>query len=51
MRHFWANVGAFHLNLWAHTLEELWAWRRSAGRLRDRKDSPWDDPAAALQAV
>jgi hypothetical protein len=44
LRQHWANVAAFHLNLWAHTLVELWAWRRSAGRLRDRKDSPWDDP-------
>ena len=44
VRHYWANVAAFHLNLWAHTLVELWAWRRSPGRLRDRSDSPWDDP-------
>jgi hypothetical protein len=44
VRHYWANVAAFHLNLWAHTLVELWAWRRSAGELRDRRDSPWDDP-------
>lgn len=44
LRHYWANVAAFHLNLWAHTLVELWAWQGSAGRLRDRKDSPWDDP-------
>jgi hypothetical protein len=44
LRHYWANVAAFHLSLWAHTLVELWAWRRSAGRLRDRSDSPWDDP-------
>jgi hypothetical protein len=44
LRHYWANVAAFHLSLWAHTLVELWAWRRSAGRLRDLKDSPWDDP-------
>jgi hypothetical protein len=44
LRHYWANVAAFHLNLWAHTLVELWAWRRSAGQLRDRRDSPWDDP-------
>jgi DDE superfamily endonuclease len=44
LRHYWANLAAFHLILWAHTLVELWAWRRSAGRLRDRKDSPWDDP-------
>jgi hypothetical protein len=44
VRHYWANVAAFHLALWAHTLVELWAWRRAAGRLRDRRDSPWDDP-------
>jgi len=44
LRNYWANLAAFHLSLWAHTLVELWAWRRSAGRLRDRKDSPWDDP-------
>ena len=43
LRDVWANLGAFHLNLWAHTLVELWAWRRSAGQLRDRLDSPWDD--------
>jgi hypothetical protein len=44
VRHYWANVAVFHLALWAHTLIELWAWRRSAGQLRDRRDSPWDDP-------
>jgi hypothetical protein len=44
VRHYWANVAVFHLTLWAHALIELWAWRRSAGQLRDRRDSPWDDP-------
>jgi hypothetical protein len=44
VRHYWANVAIFHLNLWAHTLVELWAWRRSADQLRDRRNSPWDDP-------
>jgi hypothetical protein len=44
VRHYWANLAVFHLTLWAHTLIELWAWRRSAGELRDRRDSPWDDP-------
>ena len=44
LRHYWANVAAFHLTLWAHTLVELWAWQRSAGQLCDRTDSPWDDP-------
>jgi hypothetical protein len=43
LRHYWANIAALHLVLWAHTLVELWAWRRPVGRLRDRKDSPWDD--------
>ncbi|HKB38582.1 MAG TPA: transposase [Gemmataceae bacterium] len=43
VRHYWANVAVYHLNLWLHTLIELWAWTRAAGRLCDRKDSPWDD--------
>lgn len=43
LRNYWANVAAFHLNLWTHTLIELWAWALPAGPLRDRKDSPWDD--------
>ena len=38
-----SNVGAFHLNLWLHSLVELWAWDRSAKVLCDRSDSPWDD--------
>jgi DDE superfamily endonuclease len=44
LRNVWANVGAFHLNLWLHTLVEAWAWDRSDGRLIDRRGSPWDDP-------
>lgn len=42
VRNLWANIGAFHLNLWMHTLVELWAWQRPARELTDRKDSPWD---------
>jgi hypothetical protein len=42
VRHYWANVAVFHLNLWLHTLIELWAWKRSHGRVCDRRDSPWD---------
>ncbi len=45
MRNLWANLGAFHLNLWMHTLVELWAWERPAEELADRADSPWDDAA------
>jgi len=44
LRNVWANVGAFHLNLWLHTLVEVWAWNRRGGRLTDRRASPWDDP-------
>ena len=38
-----SNVGAFHLNLWLHSLIELWAWNKSARILCNRSDSPWDD--------
>jgi hypothetical protein len=44
VRNVWANLGVFHLNLWAHTLIELWAWRQPKGRICDRSGSPWDDP-------
>lgn len=44
VRHIWTNVGVFHLNLWMHTLVELWAWRLPHEQLCDRSDSPWDDP-------
>ena len=43
LRNVWSNLGAFHLNLWSHTLVELWSWSRGAGKLRDRNQSPWDD--------
>ena len=43
VRSFWANVGAFHLNMWAHTLVELWAWQKRASIICDRSDSAWDD--------
>ena len=43
LRNVWSNLGAFHLNLWSHTLVELWSWSRGAGKLRDRSQSPWDD--------
>lgn len=44
VRHVFANVAVFHLNLWLHTLIELWAWDQPAHKLRDRRTSPWDDP-------
>lgn len=43
LRNVWANVGAWHIILWMHTLVEMWAWGRSAQELTDRSDSPWDD--------
>ena len=44
LRHVWANVGAWNLIGWWHTLVELWAWDRPQSRLRDGSDSPWDKP-------
>jgi len=43
VRNIWANLGVFHLNLWVHSLVELWAWNRKQGQLCNRRDSPWDD--------
>ncbi len=43
VRTIWANIGAFNLNLWMHTLVELWAWHKPARKLRDRSNAPWDD--------
>jgi Transposase DDE domain len=45
VRRVWSNVGALNLNLWAHSLVELWGWSRPADQLSDRSDSPWDDAA------
>jgi hypothetical protein len=43
LRRVWSNVGALNLNLWVHSLVELWGWGRSVEELSDRSDSPWDD--------
>lgn len=45
VRNIWNNLAVYNLNLWMHTLTELWAWDRSGNQLVDRSDSPWDDPA------
>jgi hypothetical protein len=45
VRNYWANVAAYQLGLWWHTLIELWAWARPPRQLSDRSASPWDDPA------
>lgn len=44
VRFVWANVGAFHLCLWAFTLTEAWAWNRAEKEMvGHRSASPWDD--------
>jgi hypothetical protein len=44
LRNLWANIGAYHLSLWMHSLVELWAWDKPKDAICDRRDSPWDDP-------
>jgi hypothetical protein len=43
VRNIWTNLAVYNLNLWMHTLVELWGWHREHGQLVDRDDSPWDD--------
>jgi DDE superfamily endonuclease len=43
VRDIWANVGAFHVSAWVHTLVELWAWGQPHQAICDRSESPWDD--------
>jgi DDE superfamily endonuclease len=45
LRRVWSNVGALNLNLWVHSLVELWGWNRPAAELSDRSARPWDDAA------
>jgi hypothetical protein len=44
-RNYWTNVAVYHVNLWLHTLIELWSWHRSPKELVDRRLCPWDDEA------
>jgi hypothetical protein len=44
VRNIWTNLAVYNLNLWMHTLVELWAWDRSGQQLVNRSNSPWDDP-------
>ena len=43
VRNIWTNLAVYNLNLWMHTLVELWAWDRCHEEVCDRSDSPWDD--------
>lgn len=42
VRNLFSNIATWHVNLWLHTLVELWAWDRAANDLVHRDDSPWD---------
>lgn len=44
VRNIWTNMAVFNLNLWVHTLLECWSWHKPVESIRDRADSPWDDP-------
>lgn len=43
LRNYWANIAAYHLTMWLHTLIEVWAWTKPKKELVDRSASPWDD--------
>jgi hypothetical protein len=43
VRNIWTNLAVYNLNLWMHTLVELWAWNKRGEELVNRSDSPWDD--------
>jgi hypothetical protein len=43
LRNYWANLAAYHLNMWLHTLIEVWSWHKPKKELVDRSASPWDD--------
>jgi len=45
LRNYWANIAAYHVTLWWHTLIEVWAWHKPHEVLTDRSASPWDDPS------
>ena len=49
VRRYWANVAVYHLNLWLHTLIELWAWTKSQARLCDRTRAPGTTPSGGLR--
>ncbi|SRR5216683_4107952 len=43
VRNIWANIAAFHMNLWAYTLVEMWAWHQPKSAICDRRQAPYDD--------
>ncbi|MEZ6067154.1 MAG: hypothetical protein R3B90_15945 [Planctomycetaceae bacterium] len=51
VRNLWANIAAWHVNLWLYTLVEPWAWDRPAAELVHREDSPWDRADRRVRAT
>jgi Transposase DDE domain len=45
LRNVDANVGAFNLSCWMHSVTEAWAWQQPHEVLVDRRRSPWDEAA------
>jgi hypothetical protein len=42
VRNVFSNEGCFNLNLWLHSLVEVWAHDKEEADLVDRSGSPWD---------
>ncbi len=42
VRNLFTNVACYHLNLWMHTLVEMWSWNKNGEELGERSLSPWD---------
>jgi DDE superfamily endonuclease len=42
VRNVYSSEACFNLNLWMHTLVEVWAWEKPEEELVDRSKSPWD---------
>jgi hypothetical protein len=42
VRHVYASIGAFAVNLTLYSVVEAWAWPRGETELVDRERSPWD---------
>jgi hypothetical protein len=42
VRNIYSNEGCFNLNLWLHSLVEVWAWERGEEELVGEARGPWD---------
>ena len=47
VRNIWRNLAVYHLNLWMHTLVELWSWNRSHDNSAIAACRPGTTPIAA----